>query len=517
MVHMRRIALSCLIKVALGLGWAETPDPMFPGETWETVRPVEAGLDESKLAEARDYALTGAGSGMITRHGRLVMAWGDPDRSYDLKSSTKSIGVTALGLALKDGKANLEDFAVRFEPAIGIPPEINRATGWIPRITLKHLATQTAGFEKPGGYTRILFEPGTKWDYSDSGPNWLADCLTRIYREDMSDFLFRRVFTEIGVGPEDLRWRPNAYRPRDLEDVPRREFGSGIHANVDAMARIGYLYLRGGRWKDRQLIPREFVDEARRPVPSVVGLPEHAPEQHGNASDHYGYLWWNNADGTLANVPKDAFWSWGLYDSLILVVPSLDMVVSRAGRSWERKDGAGHYDVLARFMGPLAAAVVREPRPGSEPVQSADPAPEPVPGVGGHGHLRWAPASTIVRKPRGSDNWPMTCMPSTATAPTNPRTAWCWRGCRPRGSGIGRLTGSLSGPRETPWSGVPGYRIEVPCLLTRRTVIGAESHTTRVCVASSGPRSRAEMTRASRAAWACMWPTNRGDRGGRYS
>ena len=40
----------------------------------------------------------------------------------------------------------------------------------------------------------------------------------------------------------------------------RREFGSGISANVDAMARIGYLYLRGGKWKRRQIIPKAFVE-----------------------------------------------------------------------------------------------------------------------------------------------------------------------------------------------------------------------------------------------------------------
>ena len=29
-----------------------------------------------------------------------------------------------------------------------------------------------------GGYLPIDFEPGTKWQYSDGGPNWLADCVT---------------------------------------------------------------------------------------------------------------------------------------------------------------------------------------------------------------------------------------------------------------------------------------------------------------------------------------------------
>jgi len=77
------------------------------------------------------------------------------------------------------------------------------------------------------------------------------------------------------------------------------------------------------------------------------------PETYGNAAPHYGLLWWNNADKTLQDVPTDAYWSWGLYDSLIVVIPSLDIVVARAGKSWKRDDGAGHYAVLRPFLVPI--------------------------------------------------------------------------------------------------------------------------------------------------------------------
>ena len=53
------------------------------------------------------------------------------------------------------------------------------------------------------------------------------------------------------------------------------------------------------------------------------------------ASKHYGLLWWNNNDGAMSGVPRDAFWSWGLGDSFILVIPSKELVVARAGRSWQ--------------------------------------------------------------------------------------------------------------------------------------------------------------------------------------
>lgn len=332
-------------------------DEVWPTTEWSRAEPKAVGMEESKLIEARDYALTGEGSGYITRHGHLVMAWGDPHRRYDLKSTTKSFGSIALGLAIQDGKLRLEDKAVTHHSDFGIPPESNAATGWLDNTTISHLASQTAGFEKPGGYTELLFAPGTKWDYSDSGPNWLAECITLLYRRDLNELMFERVFDVIGIHREHVSWRKNAYRPPTIDGVPRREFGAGIHAGVDAMARIGYLMLRNGKWKNRQIVPEDYVRMAVRPQPGVPGLPVLHPETYGNAADHYGLLWWNNADGTLPDVPRDAYWSWGLYDSLILVIPSLDIVVARAGKGWKRNPGEGHYDVLAPFFNPIVQSV----------------------------------------------------------------------------------------------------------------------------------------------------------------
>ena len=372
---------------------------VLPVPEWERATPEEMGMDAAKLRQARDYALTGGGSGYITRGGKLVLAWGDPEKRYDLKSTTKSIGVTALGLAIKDGKLALDDRATERHPRFGVPPESNAKTGWLRKISLSHLATQTAGFEKPGGFRKLIFAPGTKWAYSDGGPNWLAECVTLAYDRDLNELMFARVFKRLGIKPRDLRWRKNAYRPDRISGIKRREFGSGISANVDAMARIGYLYLRNGCWIKEQLIPRSFVNWCRTTVPWVVALPEHDPQKRfGNASAHYGLLWWNNADGTLKNVPRDAYWSWGLYESLIVVIPSLDIVVARAGKSWQRSGWQGHYDILAPFFEPIVASVQTPAKPSRAPYP-----PSPV--ITG---IEWAPVSEITRKARGSDNWPST-------------------------------------------------------------------------------------------------------------
>jgi CubicO group peptidase (beta-lactamase class C family) len=203
-------------------------------------------MDEAKLREARDYALTGGGSGMISRGGYLVYSWGNQGTRYDLKSSTKSIGGSALGLAIGDGFVSLTDHAQQYLPTIAVPPTSNAATGWPDDITVLQLATHTAGFDKPGGYASLLFQPGTTWSYSDAGANWLADLLTVTYNEDLKTLLFERLFSHLGIESADLSWRLHQYREQTLSGVTRRELGSGISANVDAMGRIGYLYLRNG-------------------------------------------------------------------------------------------------------------------------------------------------------------------------------------------------------------------------------------------------------------------------------
>lgn len=386
---------------------------VWPMPKWPTAKPAEVGLDAARLAQAREYALSGGGAGYVTRGGKLVMSWGDAKKRFDLKSTTKSIGVTALGLAVGDGKLALGDLARKRHPSFGVPPESNSASGWLDTITLAHLATQTAGFEKPGGYGKLLFEPGTKWAYSDGGPNWLAECVTLAYRRDLDELMFDRVFTPLGISRGDLAWRANSYRPHEIEGLARREFGAGISANVDAMTRIGYLYLREGRWQDQQILPRDFVRQAASVPPTVAGLPVVNEKEYGKASAHYGLLWWNNADGTLAGVPRDAYWSWGLYDSLIVVMPSLDIVVSRAGASWKR-DGGEHYDVLKPFLEPIAAAAKEtadlfERKPSAAATKPAQnvPAAAPFPPSPVIRRIDWAPASTIVRRARGSDNWPL--------------------------------------------------------------------------------------------------------------
>jgi CubicO group peptidase (beta-lactamase class C family) len=170
--------------------------------------------------------------------------------------------------------------------------------------------------------------------------------------------MFSRVFTPLGITTADLSWRQNAYRTTTINGIERREMGSGININVDAMARIGYLYLHQGRWDTVQIIPSDFVAAVGTPhgEVSTLDVENDLDNKFRNASLHYGLMWWTNSDGAMAAVPRDAFWAWGLGDNVILVIPSLDIVVSRAGPEFPVSHSPSYYSALEPFFEPVALA-----------------------------------------------------------------------------------------------------------------------------------------------------------------
>ncbi|HKQ14974.1 MAG TPA: serine hydrolase [Steroidobacteraceae bacterium] len=347
-----------------------------------TVGMTQAGLDTAATfaqnvpdTVVKDPVIPGKepGNGMIVRHGQLVHFWGDIDEKLEVKSVTKSMGGIVLGLAFDEDNAILTKKGVDFIPTFGTPPDANAANG-ADTITLAQLATHTAGFDKDGGFVALQFPPGTHWRYSDGGLNWLADVLTTRYQQDLSALAQDRVWKKVGLNnlgtnTDDVFWRPASKRPatRNGGTLQYRELASGIQTNVNAMARIGLLFLRKGMWKDQRVLSEAFVTQAHTPLPENASLELFEPtgEHFPGALTDYGVLWWTNKSGIMANVPKDAFFAWGLGEALIVVIPSLDLVIARnggqdsansTGRIWNDNDWDGDVHVLEGFLNPIVAA-----------------------------------------------------------------------------------------------------------------------------------------------------------------
>jgi CubicO group peptidase (beta-lactamase class C family) len=171
---------------------------------------------------------------------------------------------------------------------------------------------------------------------------------------------------------DDIQWRRSTSglrpdpRPNGIE---HREFAAGMIANVNTLARVGLLYLRRGQWANgQQVFAPSFVDLVTTPRAETIATSVADPTEFPEANARYGVLWWTNATGALPNVPRDAYWAWGLGDSLIVVIPSLDLVIARAGiiqppspgrRIFGDDNWNSDYAVLAPFLDPIVSSVVR--------------------------------------------------------------------------------------------------------------------------------------------------------------
>lgn len=377
--------------VVNSIAWPGADVETDPNHGWTAVtNPAEVGMDEAKLAAAEAYALTGGGSGLIARGGRLVRKWGDIDKTVDLKSTTKSMGGIVLALALDESLITLNDLAQSKLPALGTAPAANPPFANDPTklddITIWQLATHTAGFAKDRrANVPLSSTPGTTWSYSDGGLNWLADALSNVYQRDLKVLMAERVWTPLGITNDDLLWRdlPTTNpltadpRPPIPGNIAHREFASGIIANPNAMARVGLLYLRKGLWNNTRIIKEESAALATKPYAAIAGLPVTNEPLYPAANLNYGVLWWTNATKQLPDVPADAYWAWGLGDSLIVVIPSLDIVIARVGTGPDPSAGPywrsepvpndpqgrlapvwdGNYEILRPFLTPIVQAV----------------------------------------------------------------------------------------------------------------------------------------------------------------
>ena len=241
----------------------------------------------------------GGASGCVIRFGTLIKEWGPANARADIKSAAKgAIGATVLGLAVDAGLVRLDDRAQKYLPEIGTETPGN-SPEWLREITLRHLATMTAGFDD-GRPPKLVYRPGTRGIYSNDTANMLAELLTLQFDEDLLAVMKRKVLDPIGVDPADWRRRENRYRAKTLHGRVSREFASGITITHRALARIGYLYLRGGRWKGQTILSPEFIAASTRPTELPAPYP------------YYGFYWGSNAKGPSRRCPgtSSGRWDW---------------------------------------------------------------------------------------------------------------------------------------------------------------------------------------------------------------
>jgi len=314
-----------LLAVLLPLILQKPTSVVYPGAHWESRPPAELGLDAAKLAELSRLV---GGRGCVVRHGYMAYTWGDQAKSEDVASAMKPVLTTLMLMAVQEGKIRGVDAPVaEAEPRLRA---LNK--GKDARITWRHLASQTSGYG-------LAEAPGAAWSYNDYALALYYDVLMgKVYRQPGTEVLKTRLAEPLGF--EDA-YTFEAFGPADR---PGR-----LALSVRDFARFGLLYLRGGKWRGRQVLSPALVRLAlSSPVPASTPQTsgrdaEMLPGQRtigGGKSitpvgpGYYSFTWWLNGldrqgRRLFVGAPPDAYVASGHGGiRMLLVIPSLDMVVS---------------------------------------------------------------------------------------------------------------------------------------------------------------------------------------------
>lgn len=379
---LRRLAFSLLLWSGFVRG--DSADYFPPAESQGGWRKIErfsevrelGGMDPEKLAELRQWLIQSDGrnfAAVVVRHGYIVL---EVERGNSAKtdsrrvaSVSKAICATVLAIAsdqsqrgLTPVKMQFDDPAFRFIPWAAPLSDPRKSTITV-RQLLNHtsgICPEAAGAPNDGSWSYILghsgdirtatlaFDPGTACGYSTVALAHAALVCETVTGMPYDQFAIRALFEPIGVE----HWWFQFYEGGEKYG---RHPSHGVGMPARDLARVAYCLLRGGRWNDRQIIPKWFVDETGAPT-HAVKTPEMRWKLNPRIFSH-GWelpaLLTGEGGRSGAGIPADARAKPGSGGQYIAFVPSLDLVITR------QTGGSGDWE-FEEYLRRACAAVLPE-------------------------------------------------------------------------------------------------------------------------------------------------------------
>jgi len=260
-------------------------------EHWDRPNePVEPGTRLLSWSMAK--SMLHAAVGTLVADGRLALdapaavpEWdsaGDPRRAITLENL----------LAMRDGLA----FSEVYDDA-GVSDVIEMLFG-AGQADMAHFAADRT----------LAHPPDTVFNYSSGTSNIVSGIVARTVGpgEPYERLLRERLFDPIGM---------SSAQPR-FDDAGTFCGSSYVYATALDYLRFGLLYLRGGVWDGKQILPEAWVAHGRR-------IRSYDPDE----DRWYGAHWWSVGDDL------GTFWASGYEGQSLMMCPPLDLMVVRLGRS----------------------------------------------------------------------------------------------------------------------------------------------------------------------------------------
>lgn len=274
----------------------------------------------------------GGPAGLILKNGYVIAKWGDTKRVDMTFSVTKSFLSTMAGLAEDSGLiANTNDKVGDYIWDGTFDGEHNS------KITWENLLQQNSAWSgelwggkdwadrppKEGSIDDWKFEkpktPGTVMEYNDVRVNVLAYSLTHVWRKPMPLVLKENIMDKIGAS---TTWRWHGYENAwtEVDGLKMKSVtggghsGAGLFINTEDMARFGLLFLNDGKWKEKQIISKNWIQKAITPSKPNI---------------NYGYMWWLNKKGSRhwEGLSEDIYYAAGFGGNFVVIDKENDLVI----------------------------------------------------------------------------------------------------------------------------------------------------------------------------------------------
>lgn len=306
-----------------------------PAQMAEIAVRVKRGLDAALDAGGRYDRLVK--SVVVTVNGQPVYERYSADSgsevTHNVYSVTKSVMSVLIGIAVSEGLiAGVDQTLAQL-----LPDHVSVMAPGVGAVTLEQVLTMTGGIlgDASADPMRIdatnwvedflstpLAQPaGEGFAYSSRGSHLLAAVLVQATGRSVLDYAREKLFDPLGI-PTEPADQSGVYEVDLSEYDLAPGFGwstdpqglnlgmSDLRITAPDMAKIGQLYLDGGRWHGDQLVPEDWVATS-------------TTDQLGEAdqSSGYGYQWWVHESGR-----HPAFAAMGHAGQLIDVIPDLGLV-----------------------------------------------------------------------------------------------------------------------------------------------------------------------------------------------
>jgi CubicO group peptidase (beta-lactamase class C family) len=288
---------------------------------------------------------------VVLRHGKLVAEWyfngDDANTLHDIRSATKSITATLLGIAIDRRMiSGVDDSIANYLPTL---PHDGKE-----RITIRDLLNMRSGLDaddddpaSPGNETRLdasvdwiksvyavplKAPPAKTYIYVSINAFLVGVIIENATKMHLDEFARQHLFRPLGI---------NQYKWRRVP--PGRTTGQGnLEITTRDEAALGLLFLQGGRYDHREVVSRAWVEQC---VASQVPISAVDPY-----ADFYGYMWYTKAETVGARSVLVHFAS-GNGGNKIYVVPSLDMVIAITSSAYNHGYGQKRsQDILLKVL-----------------------------------------------------------------------------------------------------------------------------------------------------------------------